>query len=133
MSWQVFNKVVEISLRCLLQLTEPATHFSLLRDDDTACVSTHRTEFVIMGYSIRTLDWRCTLWMWWDAVALTGNFSAPPAAQELYLHNNDTENNFDAFENNNVCDSEPEVMRQCMDMARDHWDKNMSARHAFPV
>jgi hypothetical protein len=43
-----------------------------------------------MGYSVRTPDWRYTEWEIWDGVKLAANWSAPPAARELYDHRNET-------------------------------------------
>jgi hypothetical protein len=55
-------------------------------DDRTSCVHTDRTNFTVMGLSVRSDTWRCTFWMWWDGQALAGDFSRDPAAVELYAH-----------------------------------------------
>ena len=93
-----------------------------------SCVNTPRAHFTIMGYSVRTADWRYTgkyartrrstihellllvlrsdcshiaEWAWWDGANLVGDFTREPAGVELYSHNGDTEANFDLYENVN--------------------------------
>ena len=89
--------------------------------DTTSCVHTPRTNFNFMGYSIRTDTWRCVLWMHWDGQNLRGDFRKPPAAVELYDHHGDTELDFDAFENENVAESNPNVVAQMLARAKKQW------------
>jgi len=88
-----------------------------------SCVTTARQNFTIMGTSMRTDAWRCTFWMWWDGLKLAPDFTKPPAATELYAHTNDTESNFDTFENVNVAPNYPAVVAEMMAMARKQWEK----------
>ena len=60
-----------------------------------SCVNTPRTEFVVMGYSVRTPDWRYTEWAWWDGKRLVGDFSREAPGIELYSHRGDTESDFE--------------------------------------
>ena len=56
-----------------------------------SCVNTPRSNFTVMGYSVRTDDWRATFWMPWIGEKLAGDFEKGPAAVELYAHTGDTE------------------------------------------
>ena len=91
--------------------------------DTTSCIKTKRQQFTFMGYSVRTDTHRATFWMHWDGGALAGNFSAPPAAIELYSHEGDGEADFDAFENENVADAQPELVAQLLARAKTQWAK----------
>jgi len=93
------------------------------RNDTSACVHTNKTDFVVMGYSVRTTSWRCTLWLWWDSARLVGDFSRDRVATELYLHSNGTENNFNTYENENVAAEHADEMAECLSMAKTHWEK----------
>ena len=43
-----------------------------------------------MGYSIRTDEWRLTVWLPFNTSLFIANFSVPPIAIELYDHRNAT-------------------------------------------
>ena len=73
------------------------------------------------SYSVRTDTWRCTLWMWWDAKNLRGDFSRAPAAVELYSHSGDGEADFDAFENANEAAANADVVAQMLARAKTQW------------
>lgn len=88
-----------------------------------SCIHTKRANFTIMGYSVRTDEWRATFWMWWDGLKLAGDFGRPPVAQELYNHLNDTGTEFDNFENENVAADNPDVVKTMFDMAKKQWAK----------
>ena len=62
-----------------------------------ACVRTPRTEFALMGYSLRTRLWRYTYWAHWQP-SMHPNLTHP-AGEELYDHRNDTSRlDLDRFE-----------------------------------
>ena len=48
----------------------------------------NRTDFVAMGYTVRTRDWRYTEWRWWNGSALAADWVTPRGlwASELYDH-----------------------------------------------
>lgn len=63
-----------------------------------------------MGYTVRTPDWRYTLWVVWNNVTLTPNWDGPKA-EELYNHTNDDSSSFDLWENVNVAKEHPETAK----------------------
>ena len=104
--------------RCPSDLSKPWT-------DLTSCVHTHKQKFAVMGYSVRSSDWRYTVWLHWDRANLVGDFSRPPVGVELYDHRGDTEADFDAFENVNLA-GQPrykDVEAQHYAMAKAQWEK----------
>ena len=88
-----------------------------------SCVNTMRSNFTVMGYSVRTTDWRATFWMPWLGEKLAADFDKGPAAVELYAHAGDTEADFDAFENVNVASQNAEVVAKHLAMASKQWKK----------
>ena len=54
--------------------------------DRTDCQDVARENFDLMGYSIRTADFRLTEWRAWDGAKLEGRWDLPPNATELYDH-----------------------------------------------
>ena len=108
MLWPFLNILVYVSI-LLVSL-----------DCDTAgkscafCKSTgadKESVFRYMGYSIRTLEFRYTEWLLWDAENATGLWDEP-IAFELYSHKGDTgEQGFDVFDYKNVYDKYPEIGR----------------------
>lgn len=92
-------------------------------EDTTSCVHTQRSNFTIMGYSVRTDQWRATFWMWWNGAKLAAYFDKPPAAVELYAHSGDEEADFDKFENENVAKQNPDVVAVHFAMAKAQWEK----------
>lgn len=54
--------------------------------DAVCCASLPREKFDLMGYSIRTREWRFTEWRLWDGVALRARWDLPANATELYDH-----------------------------------------------
>ena len=65
-----------------------------------ACNNAPKTTFDYMGYSVRTPQWRYTLWVRWDNVTLTPIWDGP-SAEELYGHVGDNSSSFDEWENVN--------------------------------
>lgn len=80
------------------------------------CIGVGRTDFKMMGYSVRVDNWRYTAWLPWVGGNLTGNWSATPISaddhynpgenyyRELYDHREDNGTCFDCFENENVAE-----------------------------
>ena len=87
------------------------------------CVNTARSNFTVMGYSVRTDHWRATFWMPWRGEKLVADFDKGPAAVELYAHTGDTEADFDAFENANVAGQNADIVGKHLAMATKQWKK----------
>ena len=47
------------------------------------CKTLFLQDIQVIGYSMRTVTWRCTLWLWWDKQILAGDFSRDSVAVEL--------------------------------------------------
>jgi len=105
--------------RCPQNVSEPW-------DDTTSCIKTNKSDFTVMGYSVRTENWRYTAWLHWDGANLVGDFSKSPVAVELYSHAGDTEADFDAFENVNLAGNPKyaNVLSEHYDIAVKHWSKH---------
>jgi hypothetical protein len=73
------------------------------------CEFVDRSEIPWMGYSMRTKDWRFTVWTQWNGTSLRPNWSVN-AGVELYDHRGDPGTNFDATENLNVAKQEADVV-----------------------
>ena len=81
--------------------------FNVTRDE---CNSTPKNQFNYMGYTVRTPDWRYTLWLVWDNVTLTPDWDGV-RAEELYNHTNDNSSSFDLWENVNLVKEHPEAAK----------------------
>ena len=94
-----------------------------------------RAKTVVMGYSIRTKEWRYTSWVRWNSTLARGDFDTyPPYASELYRHSiggTDDEEHMIASlggeiggieQLGNVADSEPDDAR-IQNVKRELFDK----------
>ena len=62
-------------------------------------------EYSYMGFSLRSADWRLTIWAKWNNATLCPEWRDSTNQIELYDHRNDTAMvDFDATENVNVAD-----------------------------
>ena len=75
------------------------------------CLSINRTRFDFMGYSMRTDRYRYTEWVRWNGTELRPEWSENIGV-ELYDHQGDTENDFDAYENVNIAESQPDLVKE---------------------
>ena len=68
----------------------------------------------LQGYSIRTLQWRYTLWLKWDGAnkRVAGWGVDFIVGEELYDHEGDDGMDTDKYENENVAATNPEVCAQ---------------------
>jgi len=116
-SWATKAAVYSEYPRCPKDISTPW-------DDTTSCVHTQRTKFTSMGYSVRTSDFRYTVWLYWDGAKLQGDFTRDPIGVELYDHAADVESDFDAFENKNLAGdpAQKENLAKLYAMAKAHWD-----------
>jgi len=76
--------------------------------DRTDCQDVPRESFDLMGYSIRTTEWRFTEWRRWNGTLLRAVWDGPPNATELYDHRTPSVDPF-ATETENLA-SEPSRM-----------------------
>ena len=76
-----------------------------------ACNNTPKTKFDYMGYSVRTPQWRYTLWVRWNNVSFTPEWDGP-SAEELYDHRGDDSSSFDTWENVNLARTNPTAAGQ---------------------
>eukprot|EP01059_Diplonema_ambulator_P015734 TRINITY_DN2691_c0_g1_i1.p1 TRINITY_DN2691_c0_g1~~TRINITY_DN2691_c0_g1_i1.p1 ORF type:complete len:508 (+),score=182.61 TRINITY_DN2691_c0_g1_i1:44-1525(+) len=90
-----------------------------------SCMQTPKDEFKVMGYSVRVDGWRYTLWLYWDAVNLVGDFDHSAVGEELYNHAGDDESDYDMYENANVADDpvNAEVVAELRGLVEQHWRK----------
>lgn len=70
--------------RCYTALENTTSNLPQL--DRTDCQDVDRRLFDLMGYSIRTEQWRFTEWRLWDGKALKARWDLPANATELYDH-----------------------------------------------
>ena len=105
--------------RCPSNVSEPNISANL------DCTRTNRSDFAAIGYSVRTMAWRYTIWLNWDGANLVGDFSRSRIGHELYDHSADSEEDFDARENKNVADdpANGEVVARMLAIARGQWEK----------
>ena len=68
-----------------------------------------------MGYSIRVEGWRYTEWVEWNGAELRPEW-ARQVGRELYDHHGDDELDFDAFENVNVANENPDVVAELSEL-----------------
>ena len=78
----------------------------------------------VMGYSMRTDRWRVTRWGKYDPKTGRPDFVSAPVGVELYDHSNDTESDFDAFENRNLA-TDPahnDTLKHLLQLLETTWD-----------
>jgi len=66
------------------------------------CEGVEAKDIGVMGYSVRTDQWRYTEWFKWNGTELRAEWSEPSIGVEFYSHVGDLGTDFDAFENENV-------------------------------
>ena len=84
---------------------------------ENGCTRVKRTDFPYMGYSIRTDRYRYTEWVEWNGEKLQPNWENV-IGKELYDHQGDTENDFDAFENINLAETQEETAKELSKLLR---------------
>jgi hypothetical protein len=87
----------------------PACGMPSINHTRGGCNNVPRSKFDFMGYSIRTVDWRYTLWLPWNQANLTASWDGPISEEELYSHSSDDSTDMDRWENRNVARSRSEV------------------------
>ena len=92
--------------------------------DDNEC-SSSPTVPALMGYSMRTPEWRYTAWMNWDVSARKALWDKEPYAVELYDHSGDPdiENDFNQCEITNVAKNNEDVVKELQQKLKDFFSK----------
>jgi iduronate 2-sulfatase len=99
------------------------------------CAQVDKTDFVYMGYSMRTERWRYTEWAEWDGDRLrpkwTDSVTADGALVELYDHQGDSlaegavgQKTWDDFENQNVAAAHSRVVLELSQRIRAFYDRS---------
>lgn len=88
-----------------------------------SCTMTPRDSLGYMGYSIRTDDWRFTVWLQWDGKKLRADWNSANIT-ELYNHTGDDGLSLSAlndYENENIAEANPDIVRGLMAQLRAHF------------
>ena len=73
------------------------------------CNNVPKEEFDYMGYSLRTKEWRYTVWLVWNQTSLRPEWDASESEEELYSHHGDDSEDMDKWENENLANSQPQI------------------------
>ncbi len=76
-----------------------------------------------MGYSIRTKEWRYTLWLPWDGELLEAKWEGD-YADELYDHKGDDSSEFGKYELINLAAERQDVVQELRTKLRAHFFKS---------
>lgn len=81
---------------------------------DVDCEQVPRAKFDLMGYSVRTTEWRFTEWRMWDGVTLQARWDLPANATELYDHRTPSADIFSTETVNLAADPKYEPIRKML-------------------
>lgn len=87
------------------------------------CNNVPKHEFDAMGYSVRTAEWRYTIWLMWDKERLVPRWDGD-FAEELYDHRGDDSTSFDRWENVNLAAQEPATAARLRQKLRAFFEKH---------
>ena len=90
---------------CGCSSATPATCYNQTR---AGCNGTPKNKLGYMGYTVRTAEWRYTVWYPWQNKTLTPDWAAE-YAEELYNHVGDDSFEMDKYENVNEAKANPAV------------------------
>ena len=84
-----------------------------------------KSDLVYMGYSIRVPQWRYTAWMNWDIDNRKADWNEEPYAVELYDQSKSkiAENDFNNCENENLADSNTDVVQVLQKQLKEFFSK----------
>jgi len=92
---------------------------------ESPCNQVERQNIPYMGFSVRTIQWRYTVWLKFDG---KGNRAIWPSSnddgcfgEELYDHEHDTGVDFDAYENENIATVHPDVCKELFKVLRNEF------------
>lgn len=106
----------------------PACLMATLNQTRGGCNNVPSTQFDFMGYSVRTPQWRYTLWLPWNASRLVADWRSASFAQELYAHDGDDSTDMDRWENVNVALDQPTVARRLREQLEGFFAPHGSSR-----
>ena len=86
----------------------PACGMETFNQVRMGCNQVPANQFNYMGYSLRSVAWRYTVWYEWNQDTLTPKFNES-YVEELYNHVNDDSRNMDEWENVNVVEDHLDV------------------------
>ena len=89
----------------------PACNMVSINQTRGGCNNVAKNKFAFMGYSMRTPQWRYTLWLPWEQEKLVAKWDAVASdtREELYGHDGDDSTDMDRWENANVATAQPAV------------------------
>mgnify|MGYP006146140103 CR=1 FL=1 len=92
----------------------PACGMAVINQTRGGCNSVPRSKFDFMGYSVRSPEWRYTLWLPWDGKKLAPRWQASllETQEELYAHSGDDSTDMDRWENINLAPDRSDVTTQ---------------------
>jgi iduronate 2-sulfatase len=108
----------------------PACGMTGIKQTRMGCNQVEKDQFDYMGYSVRTDEWRYTLWVPWDQKALRPLWDAPEREQELYAHTGDDSSDMDRWENHNLAERQPLVVAKLRKQVRDFFSTDGSVGDA---
>lgn len=80
----------------------PACGMPSINHTRLGCNNVPKEQFSFMGYSVRTDQWRYTLWVTWDQTNCTPVWDGADQVDELYTHTGDSSTSMDLWENANL-------------------------------
>jgi len=104
----------------------PACNMKMINQTRGGCNSTPKNEFDFMGYSVRTQEWRYTLWLPWDREKLAPRWQASDCQQELYSHHGDDSSDMDQWENVNLAAARPNEVARLRGKLQAFFDRGIS-------
>lgn len=90
----------------------PACGMTKLHEVRQGCNQISSSKFNYMGYSIRSMNYRYTVWFKWNQTSLKPMFNNENYTEELYNHTNDYSNNMDIWENINIANDHPNITKK---------------------
>ncbi len=98
----------------------PACNTPSFNSTRRQCNYTPASEFNFMGYSIRTKEWRYTLWLAWDRELLEAKWDGD-YADELYDHKGDDSSEFGKYEQINLAAERQDVVQELRTKLKAHF------------
>ena len=89
----------------------PACNMKAFNETRGACNNVPREQFDYMSYSVRTPEWRYTLWLAWDKANLVALWDGA-FEEELYAHAGDDGTSLELWDNENLAAANPAMATQ---------------------
>eukprot|EP01062_Namystynia_karyoxenos_P005426 TRINITY_DN118_c1_g1_i1.p1 TRINITY_DN118_c1_g1~~TRINITY_DN118_c1_g1_i1.p1 ORF type:complete len:499 (+),score=105.87 TRINITY_DN118_c1_g1_i1:74-1570(+) len=101
----------------------PACKTDSINQTRSECNNVARGSFDFMGYSVRTPDWRYTVWLRWNGTLLRADWDGE-RGEELYDHRGDISTDMNKWENVNLASQQPETATQLRAQLRSFFDRS---------